>query len=200
MKPPTFAFVGVGKGMAEQLNNTEGTTMAAATWVTHELEEQGVHFEETHHPDAFTAQAVAQREHFSGHCVAKVVVVMARGRPVELVLPASRRVALEQVKELLGTDDVRLANEKEMDRHFADCERGAIPPLRHWSNVEVLLDGWLCTDGEILFQAGTHRDGIRMRFDDWFRLVNPRVEMFTEPAGNVPRKYVRDFGGEAAEL
>ena len=30
--------------------------------------------------------------------------------------------------------------------------------------------------------AGTHSDAIRMQFDDWFAMVEPRVEMFSEPA------------------
>ena len=43
----------------------------------------GIPFEEMHHPEAYTGQKVAQRaQHFSGHRVAKVVVVMADGRPV----------------------------------------------------------------------------------------------------------------------
>jgi hypothetical protein len=37
-------------------------------------------------------------------------------------------------------------------------------------------------DGDILFQAGTHFDAVRMRFADWFALVQPRVEHFTAPA------------------
>lgn len=156
--------------------------MATATWIRDDLAHQGVAFEECHHPAVYTAQAVAQHEHVSGHRVAKVVVVMADDRPVELVLPASRRVLLDWVRDLLGARDVRLASEDEIARHFTDCETGALPPLRHWQNVEVMMDGSLRTTGDILFQAGTHCDAIRMRFDDWFEVVRPRVEMFTLPA------------------
>jgi hypothetical protein len=28
--------------------------------------------------------------------------------------------------------------------------------------------------------GGTHRDAVRMRFDDWFNLVQPRVEMLSD--------------------
>src|SRR5262249_23932119 len=130
-----------------------------------------------------TAQAVAQQEHVSGHRVAKVVGVMADGNPIELILPASRRVRLDWVRELLGALDVRLATEEELDHYFTDCERGAIPALRHWRNVEVLMDGHLRVAGDILLQAGPHCDAVRMRFDDWFQMVTPRVELFSEPVG-----------------
>jgi len=157
--------------------------VSAPAWVRGMLEARGIPFEELHHPDAFTAQQVAQYEHFSGHRVAKVVVAMVDGRPVELILPASRRVVLERVAALLGGRDVRLASEEELERIFTDCETGAIPALRHWKDVEVLMDASLKADGEdILMQAGTHHDAVRLRYDDWFKLTAPRVEEFSERA------------------
>src|SRR5262249_31049892 len=138
----------VGRGLLPSAGRRNA--MATATWIRSELEQRGVPFQEVHHPEAFTAQAVAQCEHMSGHRVAKVVVVMADGRPVELILPASRRVLLDWVRALLGAREVRLANEEEMGRHFTDCERGAIPALRHWQDVPVLMDGALRVDGDIL--------------------------------------------------
>ena len=156
--------------------------MATATWIKSELEQQGIHYEERHHPEVFTSQAVAQCEHMSGHRVAKVVVVMADGRPIELILPASRQVNLDRVRGLLGVRDLRLASEDELEQHFAGCEPGAIPALRHWRGVDVLMDGHLCRDGDILIQGGTHCDAIRMRFDDWFEMVQPRLELLSEPA------------------
>jgi Ala-tRNA(Pro) deacylase len=151
-------------------------------WIKRMLDDQGIAYTEQHHPEAFTAQEVAQREHVSGHRVAKVVVAVADGRLVELILPASRRVRLDRVREVLPANDVRLATEAEMDRAFDDCERGAIPALPHGEDIPLVMDGTLKVGGDILFQAGTHADAVRMRFDDWFRLVHPRVESFTEPA------------------
>src|SRR5262245_34232523 len=130
--------------------------MATATWVREELDRRGVPYEELHHADAYTAQQVAQAEHVSGHRVAKVVCVMVDGRPVEVVLPASRRVNLDQVRQVRGARDVRLASEEEMAAYFDDCEVGAIPALRHWKGVDVIMDGNLRCNGDILIQAGTH--------------------------------------------
>lgn len=160
--------------------------MSTATWVRDELEQRGIAYEELHHADAYTAQELARREHVSGHRVAKVVGIVADGRPVELVLPASRRVALDRVRELLGAREARLATEDELARCFTDCEVGAIPALRHWRGVEVIMDGHLCVDGDIVIPGGTHRDAVRMRFDDWFAMVNPRVECLSEPDGARP--------------
>ena len=35
--------------------------------------------------------------------------------------------------------------------------------------------------GDILLQAGTHHDTVRLRFEDWLKLINPRVDAFSEP-------------------
>jgi Ala-tRNA(Pro) deacylase len=155
--------------------------MATPKWVRKMLERRGVVYEELHHPRAYTAQEVAAEEHVSGHRVAKVVVAVVDGRPVELVLPASRRVVPQRLREILFAREVRLATERELDKFITGCERGAIPPLRH-DNVDVLMDTTMIVGGDILFQAGTHKDAVRLRFDDWVRVVNPRVESFTEPA------------------
>ena len=155
--------------------------MATPMWIRKMLELRGIPFEELHHHEAYTAQEVAQREHFSGHRVAKVVVVIADGRPVELILPASRHVDLDRVRTVLHAYDVRLASEAEMEKFFTDCEVGAIPPLRHWKNMDVLMDRSLNVAGQILFQAGTHADAVRLNFRDWYEMVKPQVATFSEP-------------------
>jgi Ala-tRNA(Pro) deacylase len=158
--------------------------MAIATWVREELNQRSIPFEELIHPEAYTAQRVAQHEHVSGRRVAKVVCVMADGKPYELVLPANRRVQLDWVRTLLRAREIRLATEDELQRFFSDCELGAIPALRHWNGVDVIMDGYLETSGDILILGGTHCDAVRMRFDDWFQMVQPRVELLSELTEN----------------
>jgi Ala-tRNA(Pro) deacylase len=150
-------------------------------WIRKMLELRGIRFEEMQHPDAYTAQEVAQHEHFSGHRVAKVVVAMADNRPVELILPASRHVNLDRVRTVLHAHQIRMATEEELEKFFTDCEVGAIPALRHWKGVDVLMDRSLNVEGDILFQAGTHADAVRLNFRDWYEMVNPQVTTFSEP-------------------
>lgn len=165
--------------------------MATAAWIKTMLDMRGVPYEELRHRVAFTARDVARREHVDSHCVAKVVVVLADWKPVELILPADRRVVLERVRKLLGATEVRLATEAEMDRYFDECETGAIPPLRHWKHVTVLMDASLEGLDDLVFQAGTHEDAIRLKFRDWARLIRPLVESFTEPDdGPAPRRSI----------
>lgn len=156
--------------------------MATPMWIRKTLELRGIPYEELHHLETYTAQELAQREHTSGHRVAKVVVVMADDRPVELILPASRYVKLDRVRLVLGAKKVCLAREDEMEKYFSDSELGAIPALRHWEGVPVLMDRSLNVEGDILFQAGTHADAIRLDFRNWYEMVQPQVASFSAPA------------------
>ena len=163
--------------------------MSARPWIKQMLERHGVPYEERYHADAFTSQQVAEHERFGGRHVAKVVVVLADGRFIELVLPATRQVSLERVREVLNARAVRLATEEEMQQHLSEAEVGAAPPLRHWPAVPILMDVSMMVKGDILMQAGTHTDAVRVRFDDWFNLVHPRVESFSAPVDNAAREH-----------
>jgi hypothetical protein len=48
------------------------------------------------------------------------------------------------------------------------------------------MDRSLHVEGEILFQAGTHQDAVRLNFRDWYELVNPQVATFSEPGEPAP--------------
>ena len=62
-----------------------------------------------------------------------------------------------------------------MDRIFSDVDTGAIPPLRQWKGIELIMDETMKVDGLIMIQGGTHQDTIRLTFSDWFGMVRPRV-------------------------
>ncbi len=164
--------------------------MSAKMWISELLRRENIEFREVKHPTAFTAQELAHSEHVSGHRVAKVVVVFADGKPMMLVLPASRRVLLSSLQELTNSEEIHLASEADMSLLFPDCEVGAEPPLRHGEKMPVWMDESMQVEGEFVFSGGTHRDGIHMDFKDWFDLVDPRVESFTVEPGRFPPRPV----------
>ena len=163
--------------------------MAAKAWIENALREQHIPFEEVKHAPVYTAQELAQQEHTSGHKVAKLVVVMADGHPHGLILPASRKVLLHRLRESLGATYVRLASEGEILSLCSDCEIGASPPLPHWPNIKLLMDESMKVQGDILFQAGTHVDGIKVKFEDWYQWVKPDTASFYIGVENLPRRH-----------
>ncbi len=82
---------------------------------------------------------------------------------------------LQGLRTLLGVSRLRLAAESELNDLFPDCELGAMAPFGNIWGVPVFVDGGLATEETIAFNAGTHRDVIHMRFDDYQRLAKPTI-------------------------
>ena len=113
----------------------------------------------------------------SGKELAKTVVLLVGEEMILAVLPAPNRVRLDKLAAEVG-NPVRLATEQEFSSLFPDCELGAMPPFGSLYNLPVYVDESLAADEAIVFNAGTHRDAIRMRYDDFVRLTKPRVCSF----------------------
>ena len=127
------------------------------------------------HHTAFTAREVAAVEHLPAREVAKVVVVFGDGKYHMLVIPANRLVDFQEVRHALNLSQARLASEEELGKLFPDCELGAMPPVGALYGMPVYLDSSLLDEGMIAFNAGTHRDVVHMRTEDYRSLVQPTV-------------------------
>ncbi len=147
--------------------------------LTHYLVENNVPFEPLKHHQAYTAQEIAAEQKVPGKQLAKVVMVKAEGQMAMLVLPATHRIDFRKLAGVLGCPEVQLAEEKEFSGLFPDCYPGAMPPFGNLYNVPVYVDWWLTQDPEIVFNAGTHSDALRVRYADYARLVSPIVAEFT---------------------
>lgn len=132
------------------------------------------------HSTAYTAQEVAAAQHIPGRQIAKVVMVKKEnGTPVMLVLPASHKVNFAWLREVLHSS-VALEQEREFRDLFPDCEIGAEPPFGNLFDLDTIVDTALTKDEEIVFNAGSHWQTVRMRYDDYARLVHPRIAKFAE--------------------
>jgi len=126
------------------------------------LKQSGATFEVREHPAVFTAQQMAAVEHEPGRYVAKAVVVYADDEAVMCVVPAPRKVDLEKVRETVGADSVRLAEEKELGGLFGDCELGAEPPIGKPYGLRTLVDSSLESVDHVVFAAGSHERAVVM--------------------------------------
>jgi Ala-tRNA(Pro) deacylase len=140
--------------------------------------DNGVEFKAMSHPTAYTAQDVAAAQKVKGKQVAKVVMVLADAKPAMLVMPASHRIDFPKLKRALKAQEARLAKEEEFAGLFPDCDTGAMPPFGNIYNVPVYVDSALAEDPEIVFQAGSHRDTMKIAYPDYARLAQPIVAEF----------------------
>ena len=153
--------------------------MYLVTRIKNYLDKENVSYQHCIHRTAYTAQEVAAEEHISGKLMAKTIIVKMDGKFVMAVLPATAKVDLAALQASLGAKEVRLATEFEFTGLFPDCEVGAMPPFGNLYGLPVYVEESLSRDPEIVFNAGTHQDTIRMKYEDFARLARPQVLGFS---------------------
>ena len=143
------------------------------------LDQEKIKYVSIVHSTAYTAQEVAASAHVTGKELAKTIIVELDGKMAMAVLPANRKIVLQELREVTGCDEVKFASEDEFRERFPDCETGAMPPFGNLYGMDVYVAESLTDNEEIAFNAGSHTEVIRMRFKDFERLVRPRVMSFT---------------------
>jgi Ala-tRNA(Pro) deacylase len=139
------------------------------------LESQHVPFTSIPHEVTYTAQETAEAAHIPGYELAKTIMVQLDGKMAMVVVPATRKIVLQDLREITGAGRVRFASEEEFKSLFPDCEVGAMPPFGNLYGIDVFVAPGLAADEEIAFNAGTHTEVIKMRYTDFERLVQPKV-------------------------
>ena len=143
------------------------------------LDENRVKYVCIQHSKAYTAQEVAASAHVPGRAMAKVVMVELDGDLAMAVLPANRKVILQDLRDMTGSEKARFAPEHKFKGRFPDCEIGAMPPFGNLYGMEVFAALSLINNNEIAFNAGSHEEIIKLAYADFERLVKPQVVSFT---------------------
>jgi len=135
------------------------------------------------HSPAYTAQGIAGLAHIPGKELAKTVIVKLDGQLVMAVLPAMFHVDLEMLRKVTNAKTTALASEEEFKDRFPECETGAMPPFGNLYDLAVFADESLAKDKEIAFNAGSHRELIRMAWEDFKMLADPKLIRFAAGQG-----------------
>jgi Ala-tRNA(Pro) deacylase len=139
------------------------------------LKENKAQYEILRHPEAVTAQRIAQAEHVKGRHHAKVVMIKSGQRHLMLVLPAEHQIDLQKAEKAIDKP-ISLDKEQEFKSLFPDCAIGAMPPFGNLYGLPTYVDKHLAEQAYIVFEAGTHTDAIKMSYRDYETIVKPQVE------------------------
>jgi Ala-tRNA(Pro) deacylase len=142
-----------------------------------------VPYTHTTHRTAYTARDLAAVEHVPAHQIAKTVMFQDAAGPLMAVIPGNCHVDIPRLRQLLGRPLLRLTTEPELEKLVPDCEIGAMAPFGNLCGIPVIVDSDLTDEEFIEFNAGTHRDVVRMRYADFEQLVKPKVMAFSQPQG-----------------
>jgi Ala-tRNA(Pro) deacylase len=143
------------------------------------LDKMHVKYETIKHDLVYSSQQIAEITHIRGKELAKTVMVKIDGKMAMAVLPASFKVDLFLLQKLAGATIVKIATEAEFKNLFAECEVGAMPPFGNLYDMTVYAEEKLAEDEEIVFNAGTHIELIKLAYKDFERLTKPKIGKFT---------------------
>lgn len=143
------------------------------------LDERGIKYLTISHSLAYTAQEIAASAHVHGRQVAKTVIVKIDKRFAMAVLPANYRVDLKKLGKACGVRKVKIASEEEFVELFPGCAVGAMPPFGNLFDMDVWVDSTLAEDEEIVFNAGSHTELVKLSYRDYEQLVQPRIAEFS---------------------
>ena len=144
------------------------------------LKHNSVQYEVIEHAPAFSAHEVAVVSHLPDKDLAKTLIVNADGKFCMVLMPADHRMDDHMLHDLLKAKHVHLASEEDLKQIFPDCEIGAMPPFGNLYALPVYADKTLAADEEIVFNACSHTKSIRLKMNDFIRLVKPVVAEFSQ--------------------
>lgn len=152
--------------------------MAIATDLKKYLEAKNVPFEILQHPVAYTASEIAGSRHIPGKIMIKCVLIKADDAFILCVLPAIHLVDFDKLKKITQAKELDLASEEEIGKIFPEYEIGAEPPFGNLHGLKVYADEMLQENEEIVFNAGTHTDLVKMQLKDFLHLAQPILANF----------------------
>jgi Ala-tRNA(Pro) deacylase len=154
---------------------SEGPCAPVTTRVTAMIEfldGAGINYELIEHEPTLSAAAEARVTEHAPDQVAKTVVLHDGSAYVIAVIPASDRLDLHKLRELLGaTRQLRLASEDEIARDFPSLEVGAVPPFGPMVPAAEVIDRALLEQQRILCPAGDHRHSVLIDPGDVVRIT-----------------------------
>ncbi len=136
----------------------------------------GIEYELVEHESVTSAAAEARVANLPPDQVAKTVVLLDGSTHVIAVIPASERLDLDKLRDLLGsTRNLRLASETEIARDFPTVDVGAMPPFGPSIPAIEVIDSALVAKERILCPAGDHRHSVLVDPRDVLRITAAKV-------------------------
>jgi Ala-tRNA(Pro) deacylase len=162
--------------MSEQPKSGGGAVTTGAAAIVEYLDGQGIEHELVEHEPTMSAVAEAAATQRPQSQVAKTVVLQDLSGYVLAIIPASERLDLHKLRDLLGASkSLRLATEEEMARDFPMLEVGAAPPVGPMLPRAEVVDRRLLEHERILCAGGDHRHSLVVDPRDVVRIADAKV-------------------------
>ena len=154
--------------------------MSVSAKLENYLHERSVDYVTIPHSALSDSHELVKRERLITSNIARAVIVNIDGQYAMVVCNNMEKIDFDRMKNLLGAKTIRFVTEKECEKLFPDCEKGAIPILGNLFDMQVYCSMIFLNQKKVFFKAGTQEETIRLSIDDFIRLAKPIVGSFTK--------------------
>lgn len=101
--------------------------------------------------------------------------------PIQLVINGDKRVSKEKVIQELELVKVKMLSADDVEK-ISSVKPGAVPPFSNLfkPSVDIYLAQSFLLNKNMEFNVGLHSQSIRMKTEDWIKVVNPTIVDITE--------------------
>lgn len=149
--------------------------MAYSNALTEALDRAGAAYEILDHKPTDRAADEAAALGLRPSQVAKTIVVSGGEGAVRVLLPASDRIDMHKLRDLLEAGkELHLLSEDALRRDYPEFELGAVPPAGGREDA-VVVDSKVAELDEVVFEAGSHDRSVRVSTADLISLTKARI-------------------------
>ncbi|MCP4149374.1 MAG: YbaK/EbsC family protein [bacterium] len=139
------------------------------------LEQNHIVYSTQKHDPAYSAFSSAKTAHVPCREMVKSILLKMDGTYSLVVLPSTSRIDFKKLKEVTGTHSASIADIENLEEMFPDCVTGAIPPLGNLYHLPVITDSQITEHEDMFFEAGNHREIMKINLRDFIKLSHPRI-------------------------
>lgn len=145
--------------------------MSIPARLSHYLDQRHVRYEVSEHRWSRCSAQTARVAHVSPRLIAKSVILEDDAGLVMAVIPADKYVMLGRLAKLLNRHELHLSDEQRIAAVFADCDRGAVPPVGMAWGIDTVVDEELEGHDPVYLEGGDHRRLLRMSREQFCALM-----------------------------
>jgi Ala-tRNA(Pro) deacylase len=135
------------------------------------LDRSGARYELCPHDPSVTSLESARSAHVVPHQLAKSVLLEDDTGCVMALLPADKRLSVQELAGMLGRGDLHLATEDRIASVFSGCQRGALPGIAQPWGVETIVDDELESSAQVYLEAGDHEMLLKLSHEQFHELM-----------------------------
>lgn len=146
--------------------------MAIPKKIINYLEKNKIKYEAIAHKTVYTAYDLAQTLKIKLQEITKTLIIKTDKGYAIVVLPASMMLDLAKLKKLLQAKKIEIAKEQVMKKIFK-VKPGTVVPFGSLHKTPVVLEKSLARTKQIIANAGSYTDSIKIKVGDFLKLEQP---------------------------